>query len=191
MQRTGCIYGGKQNQEVFMERKQSLISKIGKYADNIETAIASVAFAFMCIFVLTTIVYRYVLKEPIHWTEEASRYLMIVGIFIAMPVAVRDHVHLGIDIFINLLPATGKKIARIFSDIITLIAYIAIDYACYEFVVKTLGGTQTSPAMHIPMAAIYIVIMVGFILATIVQIINMITEYTSVGGSADEKEEIK
>lgn len=156
---------------------KSLFVKIAGYADTIETLIASIAFVFMCIFVLTTVVYRYVLKQPISWSEEASRYLMITGIFVAMPVAVRDHVHLGIEVFINLLPRTGRRIAHIFSDIITLIAYIAIDCACFQFVLKTLSGNQTSPAMHIPMVYIYIVINIGFVLATIVQISNMIIEY--------------
>jgi len=131
----------------------------------------------MCIFVLTTVVYRYVLRQPISWTEEASRYLMIVGIFVAMPVAVRDHVHLGVDIFINLLPKAGKKLAHLFSDLVTLAAYVAIDYACYLFVVKAIAGNQTSPAMHIPMVWMYIVIMIGFVLATIVQLTNMIEEH--------------
>lgn len=165
--------------EIIMDKQNNLVSKIGRCATMVETAIASIAFAFMCIFVLTTVVYRYVLHQPISWTEEASRYLMIVGIFVAMPVAVRDHVHLGVDIFIDLLPKTGKEIARLFSDIITLAAYIAIDYACYLFVVKAMGGNQTSPAMHIPMVWMYTVIMIGFILATIVQLTNMIEEYAA------------
>lgn len=110
------------------QKKENFITKISRYADAVEVAIASVAFAFMCIFVLTTIVYRYILHEPISWTEEASRYLMIVGIFFAMPVAVRDHVHLGVDIFIGLIPVAGKKIVHVFSDIVTLLAYLAIDY---------------------------------------------------------------
>ena len=66
--------------------KKGILARIGQYADRIETAVASIAFAFMCLFVLTTIVYRYVLRQPISWTEEASRYLMITGIFVAMPV---------------------------------------------------------------------------------------------------------
>lgn len=157
--------------------KESLFVKIARYADTIETLIASTAFVFMCIFVLTTIVYRYVLRQPISWSEEASRYLMITGIFVAMPVAVRDHVHLGVEVFINILPKTVRRIAHIFSDIVTLTAYIAIDYACFQFVLKTLAGNQTSPAMHIPMVYIYIVINIGFVLATIVQISNMVIEY--------------
>lgn len=161
-----------------MEQKSNLVSKIGKYANQAETAIASIAFLFMCIFVLTTVVYRYVLRQPISWSEEASRYLMIVGIFVAMPVAVRDHVHLGVDVFINCLPAAGKKIARVFSDIITLIAYIAIDYACFLFASQAMGRNQMSPAMHIPMVWMYVVIMIGFILATIVQLTNMVEEYS-------------
>ncbi|MGE4353809.1 MAG: TRAP transporter small permease [Oscillospiraceae bacterium] len=158
-------------------QKKSVISRIGQFADTVETFIASVAFVFMCIFVLTTIVYRYALHEPISWTEEASRYLMITGIFIAMPIAVRDHVHLGVDLFINLLPNKGREIARILSDIITLIAYLAIDFACYKFVVKALAGSQTSPAMHIPIVIIYIIIIIGFILGTIAQFTNMVAEY--------------
>ena len=157
-------------------KKSSVFRKIEKYADSIETAIASVSFVFMCLFVLTTIVFRYVLHQPIMWTEEASRYLMITGIFLAMPVAVHEHVHLGVEVFINVLPKTAKRIVGVFSEVVTLAAYIAIDYACYKFVLSALSSGQTSPAMHIPMVAMYFIIFLGFLLATIVQVANMIDE---------------
>lgn len=170
--------------------KESLFVKVARYADAVETFIASVAFVFMCVFVLTTVVYRYVLKQPISWSEEASRYLMITGIFVAMPVAVRDHVHLGVEVFIKLLPKAGQRLARLFSDFVTLMAYVAIDYACFRFVLKTLAGNQTSPAMHIPMVYIYIVINLGFVLATVVQVSNMAMEHLPLKPS-DEKEALK
>ena len=159
--------------------KKGFLAKIGQYADRIETAVASIAFAFMCLFVLVTIVFRYVLRQPISWTEEASRYLMITGIFVAMPV---------VDLFINLLPKGGKRFAEFFSDAITLLAYIAIDYACYLFVVKALAGSQTSPAMHIPMVIMYIIIMVGFVLATVAQLANMVEEYVHHTTETEEAE---
>ena len=168
--------------------KKGFLAKIGQYADRIETAVASIAFAFMCLFVLVTIVFRYVLRQPISWTEEASRYLMITGIFVAMPVAVRSHVHLGVDLFINLLPKGGKRFAEFFSDAITLLAYFAIDYACYLFVIKALAGSQTSPAMHIPMVIMYIIIMVGFVLATVAQLANMVEEYVHHTTETEEAE---
>ncbi|HIR16986.1 TRAP transporter small permease [uncultured Cloacibacillus sp.] len=160
-----------------MKRQESLLAKIGRYSDTIESLIASVAFVLMCIFVLTTIVFRFILQHPISWAEEAARYSMITGIFVAMPLAVRGHVHLGVDIFINLLPKSMKRLALIFSDTVTLIAYLAIDYACYSFVMRALRGSQTSPAMHIPIVWMYIVILVGFVLATIAQLSNMVEEH--------------
>ena len=160
-----------------MAENKNVFARIGDTAEKVETLIASIAFVFMCIFVLTTIVYRYILRQPIQWTEEASRYLMITAIFVGMPIAVRNHVHLGVDIFINLLPAKVKKAGQFFSDCITLIAYAAITYACWLFVLKALGQNQTSPGMHIPIVWMYIIIMVGMLLATIVQITNMISDY--------------
>lgn len=160
-----------------MGEKQSIFAKIGKIAEKIEILIASIAFVFMCLFVLTTIVYRYILKQPIQWTEEASRYLMITAIFITMPIAVKYHVHLGVDIFINLLPKSIRIAANLFSDFVTLAAYIATSYACLLFVLKALGQNQTSPGMHIPIVWMYIVIMAGMILATISQISNMLSTY--------------
>lgn len=170
-----------------MAQKKNIFFRIGDVAMRAETAIASVAFSLMCVFVLMTIVYRYVLKAPIMWTEEASRYLMITGIFIAMPVAVREHVHLGVDIVINAVPKASRKIFHIFSDFVTLAAYVAIDYACYLFVAKAMAGSQTSPAMHMPMVWIYAVILTGFILGTIVQVTNMLGAYIKKTPPNDEE----
>lgn len=166
-------------------------SQIGKYVENIETVIASVAFILMCACVLITVVFRFILHQPISWAEEAARYSMITGIFIAMPLAVRGHVHLGVDIVVNLLPEKRRRFAHFFSDIITLIAYIAIDYACYLFVLKSLKAGQTSPAMHIPIVWMYFVIMLGFILATIAQITNIIEEHKIYHHIDETTEEVK
>ena len=68
------------------------------------------------------------------------------------------------------------------------LAYIAIDYACYLFVIKALAGSQTSPAMHIPMVIMYIIIMVGFVLATVAQLANMVEEYVHHTTETEEAE---
>ena len=87
-----------------------------------------------------------------------------------------------------MLPKGGKRFAEFFSDAITLLAYIAIDYACYLFVIKALAGSQTSPAMHIPMVIMYIIIMVGFVLATVAQLANMVEEYVHHTTETEEAE---
>ncbi len=159
------------------KQKTGIFSRIYKVVSSAETAIACIAFALMCLAVLTTIVYRFILQEPMLWAEELSRYLMIVGIFVAMPVAIRDHVHLGVDMFIAKLPGRMHMIAKFISDCITLAAYIAICIACYMFLERTLAGSQMSPAMHIPMAIMYGIIFFGFVTGTISQIMNMIDDY--------------
>ncbi|WP_101910317.1 TRAP transporter small permease [Marasmitruncus massiliensis] len=169
--------------------KKNLLRRISRSFDMVESTVALLSFLAMFIFVLITIIYRYLLHLPLLWTEESARYMMITGIFFGMSIAVRENAHLGVDIFINLLPKQSKKSVRLFSDIITLIAYLAILYSTYLFMAKTFAGNQTSPALKLPMYMIYGVIYAGFLLATIEQIIKIILPMTEKGFPTHEEVE--
>lgn len=125
-----------------------------------------VCFAVMLIIVNLEIVYRYVLQAPFPWAEESARYLMIWGVYIGVSIGVHRSVHLGVDAFINPLPAKIKRVVMLISALIELMAYIIFAYFAIEIAANIKGTGQTAPAMGIPMYLAYAALPVGFILST-------------------------
>ena len=60
--------------------------------------------------VLVGTFWRYVLNDPILWTEEAARYLMIWMALIAASISMKRREHVSMNLLINPLPAVIKRI---------------------------------------------------------------------------------
>jgi TRAP-type C4-dicarboxylate transport system permease small subunit len=54
---------------------------------------------------------RYVLNDPLSWTEEVARYLYVYIVFLGASAAISDRTHVGIDYFAKALPI--RLIARV------------------------------------------------------------------------------
>jgi len=131
----------------------------------------------MVIIVLTGTFFRYVLNNPLLWTEEAARYLMIWMALIAASISLKRREHVGIKILVNRLNPKVKKI-------VVLITKLFMAYFLYILIKEgfqmVLGArTQISPALRIPMSwPLLSVPLAGFftLLQLILQIIIDITE---------------
>jgi TRAP-type C4-dicarboxylate transport system permease small subunit len=74
----------------------------------------------MVILVFGNVVLRYGFNSGISISEELSRWLFVWLVFVGAVVALRDHAHLGMDSVVSRLPAWGKKICFILSNVLML-----------------------------------------------------------------------
>ena len=96
------------------------------------------------------------------WTEEAIRFLFIWASCVGAAIGIKEHIHIGIDILVNLLPFVARKVV----DIVVQLGLIAFDVFIIKFgfdmVARTM--TQASPALRLPMAYVYLAVPVMGIL---------------------------
>ena len=96
------------------------------------------------------------------WTEEAIRFLFIWASCVGAAIGIKEHIHIGIDILVNLLPFVARKVI----DIVVQLGLIAFDVFIIKFgfdmVARTM--TQASPALRLPMAYVYLTVPVMGIL---------------------------
>ena len=116
----------------------------------------------MTLIVLLGVVFRYILKAPLPWSEELARYLMVWGASLGASVAYREGTHIAITLFVDKLHGETGKVITWFTQII-IIVFMAIVMVEGFILVSKLSG-QTSPAMEIPMAWPYLAIPVGCLL---------------------------
>ncbi|MDI7261431.1 MAG: TRAP transporter small permease [Thermodesulfobacteriota bacterium] len=109
--------------------------------------------------VLLGVLFRYVLKAPLPWSEEMARYLMIWGVSLGASIAFREGSHVGVTILMDRLNRILWKILIRFAQIIVIAFMATISIHGFILVSKLRG--QTSPAMEIPMAWPYLAIPVG------------------------------
>ena len=123
------------------------VRKIEKFL-IITTSILLVITAFLQVFS------RSVLKNPITWTEEASRYLFIWNVFFSSVVVMSMEDHFKVDFIYEKLNNKMKSIVYIFSMIIIFIFSLLILYYGIEIFLK--ASNRVTPSLGIPMSYIYI-----------------------------------
>lgn len=147
---------------------------IKKAADAVVVFLLTIAAATMIISMFLQVVFRFVFKSPLYWTEELSRYSFVYIVFIGAAWAGRQEMHLGVDYFTSKLPGAFAKQLKIGLDALILVFSAVIVYAGAQVV--PINFRQLSPALNIPMGAVYAAIPIGFLLMFIYYLDHLIDD---------------
>lgn len=122
---------------------------------NFEGYCCAVMLAVMCVVVFLQVVFRFVIKASLPWSEELSRYLQVYITFWGTAYGIKTGAHLGIEAFTHLLPQKGRDALAIVVDIVSLAVCLLLMKLGYEIVLSQMASGQVSPSMRIPMYMIY------------------------------------
>lgn len=117
--------------------------------------------AAMVVIISAQVWYRFVLNDPLSWSEEAGRYLFVWISFIGAAAGVRYQVHLGIDLMHKLLPPEVYRWVTVLVNLLIQIFLLMIIY--WGFKILGIIKFQQSPSMHISMRYPYMAVPVGAI----------------------------
>lgn len=100
------------------------------------------------------VIMRYVFSNASSWSEELIRFIFIWCSFMAAAIGVREGIHIGITIFVDLLPGKFVPLAHIVVNLAILVFAGFMVYYGWQNV-KMADG-QPSPALGIPMSWVYL-----------------------------------
>ena len=126
------------------------------------------------IVVFMQVVFRYLLKQPLYWSEELPRYLLIWSAFLAAALAQKDLGHINITLVVHLMPPKVQKWIRIITDVIILGFLGILVYS--GSIVSKITIHHRSTALQIPMAAVYLALPVGGILMVVYLLLQIYQE---------------
>ena len=110
----------------------------------------------MIVVTLAQVVFRYVVAAPLPWSEELARYCFVWIVFLGGAVGLSRGIHLGVDLFVNTLPARLRR--RIDALTSALIAGFAATVIYASLPVLNMNMFQRSPALGVQMSYIYLAI---------------------------------
>lgn len=123
---------------------------------QIEKIVSFILVISMVIYTGLQVFFRYVLNNPLAWTEELARITLVWLVFWGSAIAVRRKKHLSISFFVDLLP---KKI-RLYIDLFNQLAMMSFlgiaAYTGYRVMLMTQG--IVTPALGISYLWFYIIV---------------------------------
>ena len=135
----------------------------------------------MTVVVLLQVIYRYLLMQPLHWSEELARYLFGWISILGAALSLRRRGHFGTDFFFRMLPPRWK---RSFAFLILLLMGIVVMVLLAQGIVlvqKT--ADQESPAMEISMGWAYASLPVGAAFMAIHLLVMLLEEAREASGT--------
>lgn len=115
--------------------------------------------AAMVVVISAQVYFRFILNDPLSWSEEAGRYLFVWISFMGAAAGVRYQVHLGIDLLDKILSPQQYKWVVVVMNLIIQIFLLVIIY--WGFTILGVIKFQESPSMHISMRYPYMAVPVG------------------------------
>lgn len=111
------------------------------------------------------------------WAEELARYAYVWTVFLSLGYTIKKGNALRVTVLMDLLPHKVHKTIEIVTNFIMLALYAVFFYYSITYTNKVRLSAQSSPAMEIPMWIMYLSTVIGFGLATIRMIQEIINNF--------------
>jgi TRAP-type C4-dicarboxylate transport system permease small subunit len=159
--------------------------KTEKEKTNPIDLLLGVLFAVIIVLIFTQVLFRYLLNSSLNWTEELAKYLFVWLTFIGAAAAFKDRMLIGVDYFVQLLPAKYQRFAN-WVDVLLVTAFSLIATVLGYVWTYDVWGTL-SPALELPLALLlYAAFPTASVIICIVGIRRLLTNDLM---NEDEKEE--
>jgi TRAP-type C4-dicarboxylate transport system permease small subunit len=109
--------------------------------------------AIVCVVVFLGVVFRYVLLNPLTWTEEVARLCLVWITFLGTYLAYRRRLHIAIDVIsVRLTPGARRAIHFVVTILLAvLMATLVVQGSQYS---RAFLGSAT-PLLGIPLGVVY------------------------------------
>jgi len=140
---------------------------------HVVEAIAAAVLAVDVLVVFTSVIYRYFLHDPLEWSEEVARALMVTLVFIGAAAALGRSRHVGMDYIRGVLPAAWQPYFIRACD--WVIAVVACGLTWTSLLLLTESTRQTTPT-GLPQAIFVTPVLVGSALLTVFGFANALSK---------------
>jgi TRAP-type C4-dicarboxylate transport system permease small subunit len=148
------------------------ISRLSEVSGYLAAAAMVLAALVTCHGVFT----RYVLRDPTVWQTEATVYLLMFVTFVGAAYGLKHRAHVGVDLFIDRLPARAQLVMRLVTAVVCLGVVVVVGWTAYQNWHEAYLFDHRSPtAWRFPLWIAYAIIPLGMLLVAL-QYIAMILE---------------
>lgn len=144
-----------------------MLKKLDQAFSKVEGFLSVVLFLAMVAIVCWSVICRYALKIPFLQSEELARYLMIYIVYIGTSIGVKSNSHLGVEVFVDMLPEKIYKKVRIFTEILCMLMFVLLFVLSLQMFNHLIMTKQMTTTTQIPTAVVFFCLPMGFFMGII------------------------
>jgi len=150
-------------------------------------------FLILTADVLLGVFSRRILGDQIRWTEELARFLLVWISFLGGAIAYLDDKHLGVDLLVDRINPTARRVARIVTHgLVFAFTLFVMGIGGTQLVVDRFDSGQVLSALTINKAWIYLAVPVSgyvislFALGNVIHLLSGAHDIEKAGTSEEE-----
>jgi len=148
--------------------------ELSTYINKALSLICQLLFLLILIIVIVGVFYRYVLRSPLGWTTEVSRYLLVWGGLLAISIVLYEKNHIAINFILNSLPEKLRLVLNIVFRV--LIAYFFYILIYYGIQMSERALTQSIPTLNISVFWVFVAIPVTSFISLVQLILTSLSD---------------
>jgi len=119
-------------------------------------------FSCMSIAVFIQIIFRYLLHQPIYWSEEFPRFILIWLTFLGSAIAMKNRSHLSVSLLTDRLSVQKRKWVQFFANSLSLLFISILVWG--GIIITNLTMPNRTAALQMPTGLVYLAVPVGGII---------------------------
>jgi TRAP-type C4-dicarboxylate transport system permease small subunit len=122
----------------------------------------------VAVWVVVSVLLRYIFNIVFNWTEELIVFLFIASTYFGCILGIKEDEHIKISLLKDKLPPKVKIVFDVFIDLFTITVVTSAAYLSINWIEKV--GRPLTPGLNISFASIYMMVPISFALIVLYEI---------------------
>lgn len=140
---------GRSSMQMFFNRLACVLNK-SEPVTRIANKVGGIILFLMIVVTFVDVFARYVFSAPLPGRTEATEIGMVILVYFAVAYTYLQGGHVSIDMVVNYLPKTGKKIAIAVSSLLAIGVLLLVSWQSIEYALRVRATGLVAPVLGIP-----------------------------------------
>jgi TRAP-type C4-dicarboxylate transport system permease small subunit len=138
---------------VALYRSGRVIKKFWALVSKLAEVLCVVGFAALFVIFISQVFFRYVLNDPLSWTQEVAGILYVWIVCIGSATIVKEREHVSFDLVYEHVRPNLRRILALLGSGLILVVLVLCLYGNYDYIQFT--ARQKSPTLRLPMTVVF------------------------------------
>lgn len=130
-----------------------MIKTVRALASKLAEILCVLGFAALFIIFVLQVFFRYVLNDPLSWTQEVAGILYVWIVCIGAATIVKERDHVSFDLFYEAVRPNVRRVFALLGTGLILVVLVLSFYGNYDYIEFT--ARQKSPTLRLPMTVVF------------------------------------